>query len=117
MAKAKKSAKATDSAKTTVTRVKAKDDRKPKAAAKPKAPNKQAELVVNGEQGEPKKNIFQKFIGYFKGAWYELRQVRWPNRRATFGMTAALLIFTGLFSGFILLTDLAWENLFKLLLG
>ncbi len=106
-------AKSNDS-KTTVTRVVAKDDKKSKKKA---APSKSAQLLVNGEEEKPKKqNVIKKFFGYFTGAWSELRQVRWPNRRATFGMTAALLIFTGVFAAFILLIDLAWENLFKLIL-
>lgn len=103
MAKAK-------SEQTTVTRVKAKDDKKSKKLVAPKA-------VATDDGSEPKKNIFKRFIGYFKGAWFELKQVRWPNRKATWGMTAALLIFTGLFVAFILVVDLLWEYLFKLLLG
>ncbi len=102
-------AKAKDNPKTTVTRVTAKDDKK--------SSPKKAAVTTRDDQTEPKKNILQKFFGYFKGAWFELRQVRWPNRRATWGMTAALLIFTGAFSAFILLIDLLWEYLFKLLIG
>ncbi len=105
----KKSLKSNDNPKPTVTRVIAKDDK----VSTPK----QAKAVNNNSLIEPKKNILQKLLGYFKGAWFELRQVRWPNRRATLGMTAALLIFTGVFAGFILLIDLLWEYLFKLLLG
>lgn len=106
---AKKSAQTNDNSATTITRVKAKDDKKPVSKA--------TAISVGSDQIEPKKNFIQKFFGYFKGAWFELRQVRWPNRRATWGMTAALLIFTGLFAAFILLIDLLWEYLFKLLLG
>lgn len=66
------------------------------------------------------RNIFMRavsgFFGYFKGAWFELRQVRWPNRRATWSMTGALLGFTAFFVVFILLIDLLFENLFKLIL-
>lgn len=108
MAKSKDS-----SEQTTVTRVKAQDDTK--STKKPaKASNKKT--VAPGDIAEPKKNIFKRFIGYFKGAWFELKQVRWPNRKATWGMTAALLIFTGLFVGFIVMIDLLWEYLFKLIL-
>lgn len=118
-------AKAKDNQKETkVTRVKAKDlpaeqgkrgDSKvtKKAAAPKKAVAKKP--VVLGDDGEPKKGIFKKFIGYFAGAWYELKQVRWPTRKATWGMTGALLVFTGVFIGFIVVIDLLWENLFKLI--
>lgn len=106
---AKKSVKAAESTATTVTRVVAKDDKN----TSPKKPTQK----VTSDQSERKRNIFRKFFGYFKGAWFELRQVRWPNRRATWSMTIALLIFSGVFGAFILLVDLGWEYLFKLLIG
>lgn len=107
---------------TKVTRVKAKDDKK--TVSKP-APEKAANTkpvtpeVVKATR-RPKVNLLsplRQFFGYFKGAWFELRMVRWPNRRATFSMTLALLIFTAIFAAFILLIDLAFENLFKLIIG
>lgn len=55
--------------------------------------------------------------GYFKGAWIELRQVRWPNRRATWGMTIAVLIYTAIFVLIILLLDAGFKYLFDLMLG
>lgn len=54
---------------------------------------------------------------YFRGAWYELRQVRWPNRRATWGLTAAVLGFTAFFVILILLLDALFKYLFQLILG
>lgn len=50
---------------------------------------------------------------YFSGAWYELMQVRWPNRRATWSLTFAVLVFTAFFSGLILLLDYLFQMLFK----
>lgn len=41
------------------------------------------------------------FGGYFVGAWREIRQVRWPNRRATWSLTVAVLGFS-LFWGLII---------------
>jgi preprotein translocase SecE subunit len=55
--------------------------------------------------------------GYFAGAWYELKQVRWPNRRATWGMTAAMLAFTAFFVVLVLLLDALFKYLFDLILG
>ncbi len=52
-------------------------------------------------------------IRYIKGSWYELRQVRWPNRKATWGMTLAVIGFTLFFSVVILLLDGAFQWLFK----
>lgn len=54
---------------------------------------------------------------YFGGAWYELKQVRWPNRRATWGMTGAMLGFTAFFIVIILLLDALFKYLFDLILG
>lgn len=56
------------------------------------------------------------FIGYIKGAWYELRQVRWPNRRATWGLTGALIAFTLFFVLIILLLDGLFKYIFELIL-
>jgi preprotein translocase SecE subunit len=53
------------------------------------------------------------FFGYFSGSWRELRQVRWPNRRATWGLTLAVIIFTLAMVAFILLLDYGFEQLFK----
>lgn len=61
-------------------------------------------------------NPFTAFAGYVKGSWDELRQVRWPDRRATWGMTLAVIGFTLFFSVIILLLDSLFQVLFKDLL-
>lgn len=50
---------------------------------------------------------------YFAGAWYELREVRWPTRKATWGLTVAVIIFTLIMAGFVLGLDYGFEQLFK----
>ena len=62
-------------------------------------------------------SVLRSIGGYFKGAWYELRQVRWPNRKATWGLTAAVLIFTAFFVVLIVLLDILFKYLFELILG
>jgi preprotein translocase subunit SecE len=52
-------------------------------------------------------------FGYFKGSWQELRQVRWPSRRSTWGLTLAVILFTLFFVLVILLLDAAFQFLFK----
>jgi len=54
--------------------------------------------------------------GYFKGAWIELRQVRWPNRKATWGLTLAVILFTVFFFALIVLLDFGFKELFNLIL-
>ncbi len=52
-------------------------------------------------------------VGYVKGSWQELRQVRWPGRRATWSLTFAVLVFTMFFVLVILVLDAAFQYLFK----
>lgn len=51
--------------------------------------------------------------GYFKGSYQELRQVRWPSRKATWGLTFAVIIFTAVLVVFIVVLDYGFEQLFK----
>lgn len=53
---------------------------------------------------------------YFKGAWVELKQVRWPNRKATWKLTLAVILFTVFFIILIILLDVGFKELFKLIL-
>ncbi len=50
---------------------------------------------------------------YITGSWHELRQVRWPNRSATWGLTLAVILFTVFFAVIIILLDLGFNYLFK----
>lgn len=117
--KSKKTAKESG---TKITRITASEPKKVKKEAKeivatPKvvkaAPKKDA---PTGE----KRGITTPFIAtgnYFKGAWYELRQVRWPTRRATWSLTGAILVFTAIIAVIILLLDALFKYLFELILG
>lgn len=51
--------------------------------------------------------------GYFVGSYRELRQVKWPSRRATWGLTFAVILFTAVFVVMILSLDYGFEQLFK----
>ncbi len=62
-------------------------------------------------------NIFRAIGGYFKGAWVELRQVHWPTRRATWGLTGAVLLYSAFFVIIVLLLDAGFKYLFELILG
>jgi preprotein translocase subunit SecE len=53
---------------------------------------------------------------YFKYSWIELRQVRWPNRKATWSLTLAVLLFTAFFFILIVLLDAGFKELFNLIL-
>lgn len=118
-------AKPTKKSETKVTRITATDDSAPKkrtvkasTATKTKTTTKteRTETPVKSTKSK-RNNPFAAFVGYFKGSWYELRQVRWPDRRATWGMTGALLAFTAFFVAVILLLDAGFEKLFNIILG
>jgi preprotein translocase SecE subunit len=104
---------------TKVTRIKASDS-KVKKVSKPARPAKAAEAEVSASTTKRRgisAGPFARMGRYVKGSWYELRQVRWPDRRATWGMTGALLAFTAFFVVIILLLDAAFSYLFKLIIG
>lgn len=61
--------------------------------------------------------VFSAIGRYFKGAWVELRQVRWPNRRATWSLTGAVLAYSAFFVVLVLLLDAGFKYLFELILG
>ena len=105
---------------TTVTRIIASDSSKSVATKTPadKKPARAAKKDTIVKEKKPKgKNPFKRFAEYFKGSWHELRQVRWPDRRATWGMTGALIAFTIFFVIVILLLDYGFGQLFKLITG
>lgn len=63
-----------------------------------------------------KKSVFSAMAGYFKGAWIELKQVRWPTRRATWELTLAVIVFTAFFVALIVLLDLGFQKVFELII-
>ena len=54
---------------------------------------------------------------YMQGAGEELKQTRWPNRKATWGLTIAVILFSAFFAGLILLADFGFDQLLELVLG
>lgn len=53
---------------------------------------------------------------YFKNAWRELRQVKWPTRKETIQLTLAVFAFALVFGTLITITDYGLDRLFKRLL-
>ena len=106
---------ATNANATKVTRIKAKS-----AATKKTSKKSTKALKVKGERKAPTNPILKTLFaigGYFKGAWIELRLVRWPTRRATWGLTFAVIMFSAFFVVVILLLDLLFKYLFELILA
>ena len=64
--------------------------------------------------------LFRPFVAiyrYLRDSWMELRQVRWPNRKATWKMVLGVLVYSAIFFAIISLLDLLFSWLFKLILG
>lgn len=108
-----------------VTRIKASDtsasakksDTKTKETKKPVEKTAGTETKVKKSRKGAFTRPFRAIGSYFKGAWVELRQVRWPTRRATWGMTGAVLAFSAFFVVVVLLLDAGFKYAFELLLG
>ena len=101
---------------TVVRRVKASNDNSSAARTdEKKAPAKPVKKVerakkVKRERDPGKKPFFLLrpvfAIGrYFRDSWRELRQVQWTNRRATWALTFAVIMFTAFFMVLVLLFD------------
>lgn len=83
---------------------------------------KMAEKKISIEQKNEEKPfvLIRPFVylgRYFRDAWHELRQVRWPNRKTTWKMVLAVIVYTLIFVVFISLLDLFFSWLFNLILG
>ena len=85
---------------------------------------KKAEKAISSEKSETggKKVfiLFRPFVALgrdLRDAWRELRQVRWPNAKATWKMVLAVIIYTAIFMVVIFLLDLFFSWLFNLILG
>ncbi|MDR1300613.1 MAG: preprotein translocase subunit SecE [Candidatus Nomurabacteria bacterium] len=96
-----------------VRRIRAKTGAKaPKKSAKPAktsatkvAKAKKVKKTKSARDGEAK--------NYFVGAWRELRQVHWTNRKATWKLTLAVILFSLFFALLILLFDWVFETLIQ----
>jgi preprotein translocase subunit SecE len=50
---------------------------------------------------------------YFKLSWIELKQVRWPNRRTTWKLTAMVIVYCIIFAVLITLLDVLFQFIFN----
>ena len=101
-----------------ITRIKAHDPEAEKKHEKP------AETKAKKTEEKVKKKkpfiLFRPFVGlgrYLRDSWRELRQVRWPNRKLTWKMVLAVIIYTLIFAGFLVLLDILFDFIFSKLLG
>lgn len=69
------------------------------------------------KNSKSRRNPLRTITGYFRGAWQEIKQVRWPDRHSTWGMVGALIVFTAALFLVIILLDYGFAWLFKLIMG
>lgn len=118
VAKAKKptSKKSSANIAANVTRIKASDSQPKEVSVKADKVAKTSKQPLSDKKGLKILKPFKTFGTYFKGAWFELRQVHWPNRKATWGLTGAVLVFTAFFILLIVLLDMLFKYLFEIIL-
>ena len=94
-----------------------------KAAEKEKKSVERAErrkekLEDREAQGKNKgaKHVLFAPFRYLRDSWHEIRQVRWPNRKATWKMVLAIFVYSALFIGLIMLLDVFFTWLFNTIL-
>ena len=84
-----------------------------------KVAEKKAKKESKKSEGKKTFILFRPFVAfgrYLRDSWREIRQVRWPNRKATWKMVLAVLVYTAIFIIVISLLDLLFTWLFSLIL-
>ena len=88
----------------------AKPDAKGKLNIKIKKPQAPQWLKVIGK---PFVFLFGPFGRYVKGSFSELKQTKWPNRKSTWILTLAVIVFAVVFAGIILAIDQLFDLIVK----
>ena len=104
----------------TITRKKVEVKDKKTEKAKLKKQKKAEKAIGKSAKTNEKKPFilirpFVALFRYLRNSWMELRQVRWPNRKATWKMVLAVFVYTALFVVLIGLLDLFFGWLFGLI--
>ncbi len=105
-----------------VTKIKAKSTTAKTAEKPKKAEVKKAEVKKTKAKNTEKKPFILwrplVYLGrYLRDSWREIRQVRWPNRKSTWKMVLAVVIYTVIFMVFISVLDLIFSQLAGLIFG
>ena len=106
-----------------VTKVKAAPKSKAEAGNSKKANDSEKAGKKAGKKHKTPKFIrvitkpFRAFGRYLRDSWGELRQVRWPSRKATWKLTLAVIVYCGILIAIIMGLDLVFTELFGWILG
>ena len=118
-----KSEKPTETPKSTTEKPSNKQAKSDKAQKKAEKKAAKAEKKANRAAKNAGKKpfvLFRAFIAlgrYIRDSWHELRLVRWPSRKSTWGLVLAVFIYTAIFVVFITLLDMLFNYLSNLMLG
>lgn len=94
----------------------------PEKAENAKSTGKKSKKSKHSAVEKPLKEVFilaRPFVAlgrYIRDSWREIRRVRWPNRKATWKMTGAVLAYCVIFMVFIVLLDSFFTWLFSLII-
>lgn len=94
-------------------------DKKTEKATQKEAKKKARIAREKEREGKKVFILFRPFVAlgrYLRDSWREIRQVRWPNRKATWKMVLAVLAYTALFVAIISLLDMFFTWLFSLII-
>ena len=85
--------------------------------------NKAEKKAAARKDEKPLKDCFFLFIPfialgrYIRDSFRELRQVRWPNRKETWKLVFAVILYVVIIAGFIMLLDMLFNFLFSKIYG
>jgi len=94
-----------------------KDKKSEKNAKKEARKQKREEKAKSGKKPFILFRPFCAIGRYFRDSWREIRQVRWPNRKTTWKMVIAVIIYAALFLILITLLDMLFSFIFNIILS
>lgn len=87
--------------------------KKPKTI-KNKSSSKKGSTKSNKNKSSKKSTIKGKAKNnYFAESYRELKRVTWPSRKETWRLTIAVFLFSGVFTGVIMLADFIFRNIIE----
>lgn len=92
------------------------ETKKPKTSAK-KSVSQADKTIKKSPKVDKTKKTKEKKVrdNYFVGAWRELKQVRWPDRKSTWSLTLGVIAYSIFFAVLIIVLDAFFKYLFDLL--
>ena len=98
-----------------------KEDKESKKGLKSDKKDKKRVNVKNAEKDPKEMNFFVRVITapfrYIRDSWREIRQVSWPNRKATWKLVGAIFIYSAFFIALTMLLDALFNFIFSKIIG